>query len=114
MDTQDLQNFLSEALKLDEASVVKDAYGNITGLKLTCPVKDEGAIVDALNFRRVLASDLAASEGLSEQKKAALMLSRLTGLSLGAIASMDGYDFNQANKVVGNFLTVPRRTGAVS
>jgi hypothetical protein len=110
----DLLEAMDEVMKLDEQLVSVDAEGR-TVLKLTSPIKDDTGPVAALTFRRMTAADLLSNERFTtEQTKAQNLLSRLTGLSIAAINTMDAYDFNQANKVTGNFLMKPRRTGGAS
>jgi len=109
MDT--IQTIVDEAMKLDETLISVDAEGNTT-LKLTCPVICDGQPVSELKFRRVTAGDLKAVDtAKTEQVKAQMMLSRVTGMSVPAIDMMDAYDFNQANRVIGNFLLKRRPTG---
>jgi hypothetical protein len=112
----DILAMVNEVMKLDEALVSVEASG-LTVLKLTVPIIDDNTPVKELRIRRVTAGDLLAVDASkSDQARATAMLCRLTGISERGIASLDGYDYNQANKVVGNFLLKPRasRTPASS
>ena len=110
----DILEAVNEALKLDEKLFRLDAEGN-TIQTLTVPVKDDTGMVTELRFRRMRADDLLAGDNAkSDNDRCITTISRLTGISRAAASMIDGYDYNQSNKLVGNFLQKPRGGGGKS
>jgi hypothetical protein len=68
-----------------------------------------------LTFRRPKAIDLdVMDEASGSQAGMRRLIARLTGVGVGAIAELDGFDFVKASGIVNDFLLKPQPTGATS